>query len=61
MKLSEILKGIDVLNSYEETEILDVTQDSRLVKSGESTVEHFDTTVEDVTQRSTLWHCSEAQ
>ncbi len=34
MKLSEILKGIDVLNSYEETEILDVTQDSRLVKSG---------------------------
>lgn len=34
MKLSEILKGIDVLNSYEETEILDVTQDSRLVKNG---------------------------
>ena len=34
MKLSEILKGINVLNSYEETEILDVTQDSRLVKEG---------------------------
>ncbi|MDE6412358.1 MAG: UDP-N-acetylmuramoyl-L-alanyl-D-glutamate--2,6-diaminopimelate ligase, partial [Eubacterium sp.] len=34
MKLSEILKGIEVLNSYEEAEILDVTQDSRLVKEG---------------------------
>ncbi|MDE6659072.1 MAG: UDP-N-acetylmuramoyl-L-alanyl-D-glutamate--2,6-diaminopimelate ligase, partial [Eubacterium sp.] len=34
MNLSEILKGIKILNSYEETEILDVTQDSRLVKEG---------------------------
>ena len=34
MKLSEILKGINVLNSYEETDVLDVTQDSRLVKDG---------------------------
>lgn len=34
MKLSEILKGIDVLNAYEDTDVLDVTQDSRLVKEG---------------------------
>ncbi len=34
MKLSEILKGIDVLNAYEDAEVLDVTQDSRLVKEG---------------------------
>lgn len=34
MKLTEILKGIRILNSYEETEVLDVTQDSRLVKEG---------------------------
>ena len=34
MKLSEILKGIDVKNAYEDVEILDVTQDSRLVKDG---------------------------
>ncbi len=34
MKLSEILKGIDVLNEYGDTEVIDVTQDSRLVKEG---------------------------
>ncbi len=34
MKLSEILKGIDVKNTYEDVEVLDVTQDSRLVKAG---------------------------
>lgn len=34
MKLSEILKGIEVLNSYSEAEVLDVAQDSRLVKEG---------------------------
>ena len=34
MKLSEILKGIDVLGSYPDAEISDVTQDSRLVKDG---------------------------
>lgn len=34
MKLSEILKGIKVKNDYEDREVLDVTQDSRLVKEG---------------------------
>lgn len=34
MKLSEILRGIEVLNSYADKEVLDVTQDSRLVKEG---------------------------
>ncbi len=34
MKLSEILKGIDVLNEYSDAEVIDVTQDSRLVKEG---------------------------
>ena len=34
MKLSQILKGIKTLNSFEDTEVLDVTQDSRLVKEG---------------------------
>lgn len=34
MKLSEILKGIDVKNTYEDTDVKDVTQDSRLVKEG---------------------------
>ena len=34
MKLSEILKGIEVLNSYNEAQVLDVAQDSRLVKEG---------------------------
>ncbi len=34
MKLSQILKGIDVLNSYNDVEISDVTQDSRLIEEG---------------------------
>ena len=34
MKLSEILNGIEVLNQYSDREVLDVTQDSRLVKEG---------------------------
>lgn len=35
MKLSEIMNGIEVLSSYEkDAQVLDVTQDSRLVKSG---------------------------
>ncbi len=34
MKLSEILEGIDVLNEYSDAEVIDVTQDSRLVKEG---------------------------
>ena len=34
MKLSEIMKGIEVLNSYKDAEALDVAQDSRLVKEG---------------------------
>jgi len=34
MKLSEILNGIEVLNKYDDREVLDVTQDSRLVKEG---------------------------
>lgn len=34
MKLSQILKGINVKNSFEDREIIDVTQDSRLVKEG---------------------------
>lgn len=34
MKLSQILKGIKVLNKYSDIDVLDVTQDSRLVKEG---------------------------
>lgn len=34
MKLSQILKGVKVLNTYEDVEVTDVTQDSRLVKEG---------------------------
>lgn len=34
MKLSKILKGIDVLNDFSDVEVADVTQDSRLVKKG---------------------------
>lgn len=34
MKLSEILNGIEILNAYNDVEVLDVTQDSRLVKPG---------------------------
>lgn len=34
MKLSEILKGIDVKTAYSDVDVLDVTQDSRLVKEG---------------------------
>ena len=34
MKLSEILKGIDVKNEYQDCEVLDVTQDSRQVSEG---------------------------
>ncbi len=34
MKLSEILKGIKVKNDFADKEVLDVTQDSRLVKKG---------------------------
>ena len=34
MKLSQILNGIKVLNSFEDTDVLDVTQDSRLVREG---------------------------
>lgn len=34
MRLSEILKGIEIKNSYKDTDVLDVTQDSRLVKEG---------------------------
>ena len=34
MKLSEIVKGLDIKNTYQDTEVLDVTQDSRLVKEG---------------------------
>ena len=34
MRLSEILNGIDIKNSYEDVSVLDVTQDSRLVKKG---------------------------
>ncbi|MGN0535411.1 MAG: UDP-N-acetylmuramoyl-L-alanyl-D-glutamate--2,6-diaminopimelate ligase [Eubacterium sp.] len=34
MKLSQILEGIKTLNSFEDTEVADVTQDSRLVKEG---------------------------
>lgn len=34
MKLSKILNGIEVLNAYEDIEVLDVAQDSRLVKEG---------------------------
>nr|MDE5984530.1 UDP-N-acetylmuramoyl-L-alanyl-D-glutamate--2,6-diaminopimelate ligase [Eubacterium sp.] len=34
MKLSEILKGLDIKNTYQDTDVLDVTQDSRLVKEG---------------------------
>lgn len=34
MKLSEILKGIEVLSPFKDTEVADVTQDSRLVSKG---------------------------
>lgn len=34
MKLSQILDGIKILNTYNDTEVKDVTQDSRLVKEG---------------------------
>lgn len=34
MKLSQILDGVKILNTYEDIEITDVTQDSRLVKEG---------------------------
>lgn len=34
MKLSKILKGIDIKGTYTDAEVLDVTQDSRLVKAG---------------------------
>lgn len=34
MKLSQILKGVKVLNTYNDIEVADVTQDSRLVKEG---------------------------
>lgn len=34
MKLSEILKSVNVLNEYEDREVGDVQQDSRLVKEG---------------------------
>lgn len=34
MKLSQILNGIDVLNNFNDIEIEDVTQDSRMVKEG---------------------------
>ena len=34
MKLSELLKNADVKNSFADCEIVDVTQDSRLVEEG---------------------------
>lgn len=34
MKLSEILKGLDVKNSYNDVDIVDVTDDSRVVEEG---------------------------
>lgn len=34
MKLSEILRGIEVLGGYNDVEVADITQDSRLVKEG---------------------------
>ena len=34
MKLSEILKGINVKNEYTDKEVVDVTSDSRKVKEG---------------------------
>ncbi len=34
MKLSEILKGINVKNTYEDCEITNVTQDSRMIEEG---------------------------
>lgn len=34
MKLSQILKGIDVKNEYQDVEVVDVTSDSRLVEEG---------------------------
>lgn len=34
MKLSQILNGVKVLNTYDDVEVCDVTQDSRLVKEG---------------------------
>lgn len=34
MKLSDILDGVEILNTYDDTEVIDVAQDSRLVKEG---------------------------
>lgn len=34
MRLKDLLKGIEVLNEYTDVEVLDVTQDSRVVKEG---------------------------
>ncbi|MCH5315057.1 MAG: UDP-N-acetylmuramoyl-L-alanyl-D-glutamate--2,6-diaminopimelate ligase [Eubacterium sp.] len=34
MRLKDLLTGIEVINEYADTEVLDVTQDSRLVKEG---------------------------
>lgn len=34
MKLSQLLQGVDIVGNYIDTEIADVTQDSRLVKEG---------------------------
>lgn len=34
MKLSQLLNGVNILNTFNDVEILDVTQDSRLVKEG---------------------------
>lgn len=34
MKLSEILKGINVKNTYEDCEVTNVTQDSRMIEEG---------------------------
>lgn len=34
MRLKDLLKGIEVLNEYADVEVLDVTQDSRVVKEG---------------------------
>ena len=38
MRLSEIMKGITVTKQYSDAEVLDVTQDSRLVKIGRAHV-----------------------
>ena len=34
MRLKDLLKGINVQNEFDDVEVLDVTQDSRLVKEG---------------------------